>query len=598
MILPLLRPPRLSTIITRVVLPRQYSACLSELFPRSFHIHASMPPRRSARTALQPSPTNLAPLATFPRNLEQMPAPSPQSKLPRETLLAVALSMDEDNLTPPPASDVENEQVGKALNGAADRVLTKRKRSSKLIVEEEGMENGEVSSTKGKKRGRKTKDELSAAKKEAKREEELDVKERLTTPAKGKKSGRKIKVESAVTAENEEQEKKPKKKSVKKSRIAKDEPQYDEEGNEIVTRNRKPRVYPKKIYEIPDVERRTTTFRDLKTLIQWNEDNKIRFMRMSSEMFPFASHAKYGYSLDFADAELKDAGELAKKYGHRLTMHPGQFTQLGSPKKAVVNASIRELEYHCEIMDRMGLGSDGVMIIHMGGVYGDKDSTLARFKENYTTLASDKVKARLVLENDEICYNVDDLLPVCTELDIPIIFDYHHDALNPSASPPAELIPRIAEVWNKKGIKMKQHLSEPRPGAESIMERRAHADRCQTLPAELPDDVDLMIEAKDKEQAVFELYRIYGLEDVVHDNLRPPDPNPGMQTKGRKSNLKKKTKETGDVDSLGEPVQLSDIEKEGDGGGGDEGVKKGEEVAEAVDDAGMEIDGEATKEMP
>lgn len=60
----------------------------------------------------------------------------------------------------------------------------------------------------------------------------------------------------------------------------------------------------------------------------------------------------------------------------------------------------------------------------------------------------------------------------------------------------------------------------------------------------------------------------------------------------------RKTKETGDVDSLGEPVQLSDIEKEGDGGGGDEGVKKGEEVAEAVDDAGMEIDGEATKEMP
>ncbi|KIR31689.1 UV damage endonuclease UvdE [Cryptococcus deuterogattii MMRL2647] len=606
-----------------------------------------MPPRRSARTVLQPSSTHMAPLATSPRNLKQMPAPSPSSKPPRGTLVAVALSMDEDDLTPPPASDVDDEQVEKSLNGAADRVLTKRKRSSKLIVEEEGkMEKGNVSSTKEKKRGRKTRDELSAAKKEAEREEELDVKERLTTPAKGKKSGRKIKVESTVTAEIEEQEKKPKKKAAKKSRIAKDEPQYDEEGNEIVKRNRKPRVYPKKIYEIPDVQRKTTTFRgrlgyaclntvlrankpnsifcsrtcriasieeeglelpkglglmnvrDLKTLIQWNEDNKIRFMRMSSEMFPFASHAKYGYSLDFADAELKEAGDLAKKYGHRLTMHPGQFTQLGSPKKAVVSASIRELEYHCEIMDRMRLGSDGVMIIHMGGVYGDKESTLARFKENYTSLASDKVKARLVLENDEICYNVDDLLPVCTELDIPIIFDYHHDALNPSASPPAELIARIAEVWNKKGIKMKQHLSEPRPGAESIMERRAHADRCQTLPAELPDDVDLMIEAKDKEQAVFELYRIYGLEDVVHDNLRPPDPNPGIQTKGRKSNLKKKTKETEDIDFQGEQVQLSDIEKEGDGGAGDEGVNKGGQVAETVDEASMEIDGEATKEMP
>lgn len=60
------------------------------------------------------------------------------------------------------------------------------------------------------------------------------------------------------------------------------------------------------------------------------------------------------------------------------------------------------------------------------------------------------------------------------------------------------LIPRIAEIWKRKGIKMKQHLSEPRPGAESVMERRAHADRCKSLPDALPDDVDLMIEAKDK----------------------------------------------------------------------------------------------------
>jgi UV DNA damage endonuclease len=45
---------------------------------------------------------------------------------------------------------------------------------------------------------------------------------------------------------------------------------------------------------------------------------------MSSEMFPFASHAKYGYDLAFAEEGLKAAGDLAKKYGHRLTMHPGQ----------------------------------------------------------------------------------------------------------------------------------------------------------------------------------------------------------------------------------------------------------------------------------
>ena len=83
---------------------------------------------------------------------------------------------------------------------------------------------------------------------------------------------------------------------------------------------------------------------------------------MSSEMFPFASHERYGYDLSYAAAELKEAGDLAKKYGHRLTMHPGQFTQLGSPKPKVVTSSFRELAYQCEIMDRMGLDQDGVMM--------------------------------------------------------------------------------------------------------------------------------------------------------------------------------------------------------------------------------------------
>lgn len=38
---------------------------------------------------------------------------------------------------------------------------------------------------------------------------------------------------------------------------------------------------------------------------QWNEANNIQFMRMSSEMFPFASHGELGYDLEYAKNELK-----------------------------------------------------------------------------------------------------------------------------------------------------------------------------------------------------------------------------------------------------------------------------------------------------
>lgn len=67
------------------------------------------------------------------------------------------------------------------------------------------------------------------------------------------------------------------------------------------------------------------------------------------------------------------------------------------------------------------------------------------------------------------------------------------------------------------------------------MEKRAHADRCENLPLDLPDDMDLMIEAKDKEQAVLYLHRMYNLHPVNDSSLRPPDENQTKETKGRKS---------------------------------------------------------------
>ncbi|KAG6873439.1 hypothetical protein C0995_015528 [Termitomyces sp. Mi166 len=286
--------------------------------------------------------------------------------------------------------------------------------------------------------------------------------------------------------------------------------------------------------------------KDLFTMIQWNEDNHISFLRISSEMFPFASHAKHGYSLDYCHSLLAEVGRLANKYGHRLTTHPGQFTQLGSPKPEVVKSSIRELEYHCEMLDRMGIGVDGVIIIHGGGVYNDKAATLERIKKTVTEVLPQNVRSRIVLENDErndeLCYSAEDLLPICEELDIPLVFDYHHDALNPSSIPPSAVIQRANAIFARRGIRPKQHLSEPRPGAETLMEKRAHADRCETFPVDLPDDMDLMIEAKDKEQAVLHLYRIYSLHPVNHSSLRPPAENQTKETKGRKSTKRLRTK--------------------------------------------------------
>ncbi|RFU76170.1 uv-damage endonuclease [Trichoderma arundinaceum] len=260
--------------------------------------------------------------------------------------------------------------------------------------------------------------------------------------------------------------------------------------------------------------------RDIVKMLRWNDKYGIKFMRLSSEMFPFASHEEHGYKLaPFAADVLAEAGKVAAELGHRLTTHPGQYTQIASPRKEVVTAAFRDLEYHDEMLSLLKLpeqmNRDAIMILHMGGVYGDKAATLDRFRENYAKL-SEGVKMRLVLENDDVSWSVHDLLPICEELNIPLVLDYHHhnivfdSSIREGTLDIMDLYDRIANTWTRKNIKQKMHYSEPTADAVTPRERRKHSARVKTLPP-CAADMDLMIEAKDKEQAVFELMRIFRL---------------------------------------------------------------------------------------
>lgn len=310
--------------------------------------------------------------------------------------------------------------------------------------------------------------------------------------------------------------------------------------------------------------------RDIVKMLRWNDRYGIKFMRLSSEMFPFASHPEYGYKLaPFASEALAEAGRVAAELGHRLTTHPGQFTQLGSPRKQVIDSAFRDLEYHAELLGLLKLppqqDRDAVMILHMGGIFGDKSATLDRFRENYAKL-SDKVKKRLVLENDDVCYSMHDLLPICEELNIPFVLDFHHhniifdaDKIREGTKDIIDLFPRICATWSRKGITPKMHYSEPTASAITGRQRRKHSARVATLPP-CPPDMDLMIEAKDKEQAVFELMRTFKLPGFARFNDIIPhvrkDDNKPTKTPKKKAppkRVKKGKVEDEEVEAAKEP---------------------------------------------
>ncbi len=70
--------------------------------------------------------------------------------------------------------------------------------------------------------------------------------------------------------------------------------------------------------------------RDIIKMLRWNDRYGIKFFRLSSEMFPFASHEEYGYKLaPFAADILEEVGRVVAELGHRVTTHPGQVRSLG-----------------------------------------------------------------------------------------------------------------------------------------------------------------------------------------------------------------------------------------------------------------------------
>ena len=209
------------------------------------------------------------------------------------------------------------------------------------------------------------------------------------------------------------------------------------------------------------------------------------------------------------------------------------------------------------------------MILHLGGVFGDKTATLDRFRENYKKLPQ-SVKDRLVLENDDVSWSVHELLPLCEELNIPLVLDFHHhniifdaDQIREGTKDIVDLYPRILATWKRKNITPKMHYSEPEPSAITGRQRRKHNPRVATLPP-CPSNMDLMIEAKDKEQAVFELMRTFKLpgfntfNDMI-PHVRKDDNKPVKVVKKKTPKKKKAVKnEDDDLEAAEEAIEAEE----------------------------------------
>ena len=227
-------------------------------------------------------------------------------------------------------------------------------------------------------------------------------------------------------------------------------------------------------------------------ILLYNKAMEIPVYRFSSKLVPLATHPDlmdWDYTGDFSEL-LREIGRVVKENAFRVSAHPDHFTIINSPLGKVFEDSLRDLDYHVRLFEAMGLEDYRYkLVLHVGGVYGNKKDSAERFCENFVKLP-DRIRKRLIIENDDRSYNTFEVLDICKKLRAPMALDVHH-------------------TWLGEAFPPKVHFSSPK----SARDYRSHADYIDyaefidfiSIAARTGRDVDVMLEAKSKDTALLKL---------------------------------------------------------------------------------------------
>jgi UV DNA damage endonuclease len=261
---------------------------------------------------------------------------------------------------------------------------------------------------------------------------------------------------------------------------------------------------PEKILELA-----SANIEALQPILEWNAARGIELFRITSDLIPFGSHSINKVPWwRILEGQFARLGAFIRKNSLRVSMHPGQFTVLNSPRREVIESSIKELEYHAALLDALGVDDSHKIVIHLGGIYDDKSASLNRFIQTCKSLDR-RIKARLVIENDERCYTVADALSASKAIGVPVVFDVFHHTWNPALEGRSwrSIIELVAKTWRKRDGRVKIHYSNQWPGeAPGTHSKSISVRKFLTFYDAIHDlEVDIMLEVKDKQESALKL---------------------------------------------------------------------------------------------
>jgi len=267
-------------------------------------------------------------------------------------------------------------------------------------------------------------------------------------------------------------------------------------------------VTRKRLLQLSEIEQETVlrelytdNLKRLDKAIDFCSVNQIKLYRMTSALFPFADTDLGEAVLHSMTEELRKTGARAFSLGIRLVLHPDQFVVLSSDKLSVVENSIKILAAHALILDMLGQPRSPQALMNIHGGKSDRTSQLKSVIRDLP----ESIRSRLTFENDEYAYSSSEILEVCLDTGVPMVFDAHHHVIHehletyddPSV---AEMLAAARTTWSVPEWQL-VHISN---GKDFFADPR-HSDLITEMPNCYYQAPWIEVEAKFKELAIEKL---------------------------------------------------------------------------------------------
>lgn len=253
--------------------------------------------------------------------------------------------------------------------------------------------------------------------------------------------------------------------------------------------------------------------KDFLTVLDWNEANDIWFYGAPQGIFP---HYMEMYKLEdldrFSDIcyYLELIGKRIISKDHRLSIPPGRFAFLGSDKPDSVNRAIQLIEGQSRIFELLGLDNDvyHYMCLNIGSLRGGKQVAMDRFCKNFEKLPG-RARSHIVVENDDrvAYFTIQELYEgIYQRLGTPLVFNYHHHKLNPGELGLYDGLSLARQTWPLTSVPVAHYCEGPNDPINST-ESRKHMDFIEQEILTFDFEIDIMVEAKAREQALLSYRR-------------------------------------------------------------------------------------------